>query len=59
LVFWFWVVVTVLAVPPIAFGLVMVPVYVFARHRGMDFRQLKEERKAAQRSMWWWGGLWW
>jgi uncharacterized protein len=37
LVFWFWVVVTVLAVPPIAFGLVFAALYLYIRWKYMGY----------------------
>jgi pimeloyl-ACP methyl ester carboxylesterase len=37
LVFWFWVVVTVLAVPPVAFGLVFTALYLYIRWKYMGY----------------------
>jgi hypothetical protein len=50
--FWFWIVVTVLAVPPIAFGLIFAVLYLCVPRKyicGLE----PPARLRARQSMWW------
>jgi hypothetical protein len=54
-VFWFWVTLFVLAIPPVAYGLVMAALLLLVRQGVVN---VNRDYRQPRRSMWWWGGLW-